>query len=87
VAPSWAMYVAPTHLIPSFALEMTHPKLLDGLNCEFKGEDNGRRSWVCSLAHNTSRVEGRDGASRWGLQRLTSKSIIHTDLHKKLVSA
>jgi hypothetical protein len=44
---------------------------------------------VCSLAHSTLRVEGHVGASRWGLGRLTSKSIIHTDLHKpnKLVSA
>jgi hypothetical protein len=37
---------------------------------------------VCSLAQNTSGVEGHVGALGWGLQRLTSKSIIHTDLHK-----
>jgi hypothetical protein len=51
-----------------------------------KGEGIG----VCSLARSTSGVEGRAGAPRWGLGRLKSKSIIHTDLHKpnnKLVSA
>ncbi len=42
------------------------------------------------VAHNISRVEGCVGASGWGLERLISKSIIHTDLHKPnntLVSA
>ncbi len=35
------------------------PKLLDELNCKSKGENNGKiRSWACSLAHNTLRVEG-----------------------------
>jgi hypothetical protein len=51
-----------------------------------EGEGVGARS----LARNTSRVEGRVGAPGWGLGRLTSKSIIHTDLHKpnnKWVSA
>jgi len=45
---------------------------------------------ACFLAHNTLGVEGRAKASGWGLERLTSKSNIHTDLHKpnnKLVSA
>jgi hypothetical protein len=44
---------------------------------------------ACFLARNTSKVEGRAGAPRLGLGRLTSKSIIHMDLHKlnnKLVS-
>jgi len=43
-----------------------------------------------SLARNTSKVEGCFGILRWGLERLISKSITHTDLHKpnnKLVSA
>jgi hypothetical protein len=43
-----------------------------------------------SLARNISGVEGLVGASRWGLGRLTSNSITHTDLHKpnnKLVNA
>jgi len=50
----------------------------------------GERIGVHSLAHNTSGVEGRAGALGWGLGRLTSKSITHTDLHKlnnKLVNA
>jgi hypothetical protein len=43
-----------------------------------EGEGVGARS----LARNISRVEGHVGALRWGLGRLTSKSIIHMDLHK-----
>jgi hypothetical protein len=42
-----------------------------------------------SMAHNTSRVEGHVRVLGWGLGRLTSKSITHTDLQKpnnKLVS-
>jgi hypothetical protein len=42
------------------------------------------------MARNTLRVEGRVGAPGWGLGRMTSKLIIHMDLHKpnnKLVSA
>ncbi len=35
-----------------------------------------------SLAHNISGVEGCVGALGWGLGKLISKSIIHTDLHK-----
>lgn len=43
-----------------------------------------------SLACNTWGVEGCVGAPKWGLGRLTSKSIIHINLHKpnnKLVNA
>jgi len=50
----------------------------------------GKGIGVHSLACSTLRVEGRVGAPRWGLGRLISKSIIHTDLHKpnhNLVSA
>ncbi len=50
----------------------------------------GEKVQACSLAYNTWRVEGRVGALRWGLGRLTTKSIIHKDLHKpnnKLVNA
>jgi len=41
-----------------------------------------------SLACSTSGVKGCVGASTWGLQRLTSNSITHMNLHKpnKLVS-
>jgi len=41
------------------------------------------------LARSILRVEGHVGAPRWGLRRLTSNSITHTNLHKpnnKLVS-
>jgi len=44
---------------------------------------------LCSLTYNTSGVEGRAGVLRWGLGRLTNKSITYMDLHKpnnKLVS-
>ncbi len=37
---------------------------------------------MCSLACSTSGVEGRAGASGWGLGRLINKSITHPDLHK-----
>jgi hypothetical protein len=50
----------------------------------------GKGVGVRSLAHNISRVKGRVGASGCGLGGMTSKSIIHTDLHKpnnKLVNA
>ncbi len=51
-----------------------------------EGEGVGARSLACS----TLGVEGHAGAPRWGLGRVTSKLIIHMDLHKpnnKLVSA
>ncbi len=44
---------------------------------------------ACSMAFNTSKVEAHVGAPRWGLGRLTKKSITHMDLYKpnnKLVS-
>jgi hypothetical protein len=48
-----------------------------------KVEDNKkRRSWGALLVCNISRVKGCVGALKWGLGRLTSKSIIHMDLHK-----
>jgi hypothetical protein len=50
-----------------------------------EGEGVGTRS----LAHNTSGVEVCVGTPRYGLGRLTSNSITHTNLHKpnKLVIA
>ncbi len=59
---------------------------------ESKGEDNKKikRVGACSLAHNTSRVEGHAKALRWGLRRLISKLFTHIDLYKpndKLVNA
>jgi hypothetical protein len=50
----------------------------------------GERVGECSLPHNISEVEWCARALRWGLRRLTSNSITHTDMHKpncKLVSA
>jgi hypothetical protein len=44
---------------------------------------------VCSFIRIISKVEGRVGALGWGLGKLTSKLITHTNLHKlnnKLVS-
>jgi hypothetical protein len=48
----------------------------------------GKVIGVPSLVHYILRVEGHTKALGWGLGRLTSKSIIHTDLQKpnKLVS-
>jgi hypothetical protein len=37
---------------------------------------------VCSLTCNISKVEGRAETLRWGLRQMTSKSIIHMNLHK-----
>jgi hypothetical protein len=50
----------------------------------------GLRVAVRSLACSISGLEGCAGALGWGLGRLTSGSIIHTNLHKsnnKLVNA
>jgi hypothetical protein len=71
------------------------PKLLDRLNYESKGENSGRRrNWgtLPSLQHygGGGGVEGRARVMGCGLRQVTSKSIIHTNLHKpnnKLVSA
>jgi hypothetical protein len=62
---------------------MTHLKLLDGFKYKSKGENNRRKkNWGALLADNTLEVERRVGASGWGLEIVTSKSIIHIDLHK-----
>jgi len=42
----------------------------------------GKGDEAHSMARNTLGVKGNARASRWGLGRLTSNSIIHTDLHK-----
>ncbi len=63
--------------------------------CESQSENNEKhKNKVCSFIHNTfgggGGVKGCAKASRWGLGRITSKSIIHIDLHKlnnKLVDA
>jgi hypothetical protein len=49
----------------------------------------GERVEAHSLACSTSKVERCAGTLRWGLKKLTNKSITHTDLHKlknKLIS-
>jgi hypothetical protein len=50
----------------------------------------GERVEARTLAHNILGVEGCVRVLGWGLGRLTSKSIIHMDLHKpnnKLIHA
>jgi hypothetical protein len=45
---------------------------------------------MCSLVRNTLGAEGHARAPGWGLGQVTSRSIIHMDLHKpnnKLISA
>jgi hypothetical protein len=42
----------------------------------------GKGVGVRSLARSISRAEGHVGAPRWGLGWMTSRSIIHTSLHK-----
>jgi hypothetical protein len=64
--------------------------LMDSIASPKMRTSEGEGIGVRSLVRNTSRVEGRAGASGWGLGRLISKSITHMDLHKpnnKLVSA
>jgi hypothetical protein len=66
-------------------------KLLDGLSCESKEEDNGRRkNWGALLGLSHFEGKGACWSSGMGLGRLTSKSLTHTNLHKpnnKLVNA
>jgi hypothetical protein len=59
----------------------TNPKVK-----KMKGKGVGARSLTRSILG----VEGRAATPGWGLGRVTSKSIIHTNLHKpnnKLVNA
>jgi hypothetical protein len=60
---------------------------IENMSLKMKTLEEGVR--VCSLTHNTSGVKGRDGTLGWGFKKMTSESIIHTNLHKlnnKLVS-
>jgi hypothetical protein len=56
---------------------LTHPQLLEGLKEESQVEDNGKKEGVgaCSLTHSIRGVEGRAGAPRLRLGRVTS--LIH----------
>jgi hypothetical protein len=78
-------------LQPIYYLTWRTPKLFDKLNYESKVKTTeGWKIGVRSLARNTLGVEGRVGAPKWKLGWMTSKLIIHTDLHKpnnKLVNA
>ncbi len=68
---------------------MTNPHSLKDSNVSLKVKTTEEGVGVRSLINNTSKVEERVGVSRWGLGKVTSKSIIHTDLNKsnnKLVS-
>jgi hypothetical protein len=50
----------------------------------------GQGVGALTLACSTLKVKGHVGALEWGLERVISKSITHTDLHKpnnKFVSA
>ncbi len=67
------------------------PKLFDTFKCEskmktLKGQGVGTRFLACNILG----VEGHAEALGWGLKKVTSKLIIHTNLHNlnnKLVSA
>jgi len=62
---------------------VTHPKLLDGLNYESKGENSERkRSW--GVLPDSQHFEGKRAcwSFRMGLGRLTSTSLTQTNMHK-----
>jgi hypothetical protein len=67
------------------------PKFLDGLNYEFEGENIiKKRSW--NALRNSQHFRDRGACWSFGMRlgRVTSKSIIHMDMHKlnnKLVTA
>jgi len=49
----------------------------------------GKKIGINFLTCSTSRVKGHARAPRWGLKRMISESIIHTNVHKpnnKLIS-
>jgi len=62
--------------------------LMDSIVSSKVKTTEGERVGALSLARSTLGVEGCVGVLGWGLGRLTSKSITHTNLHKpnKLVS-
>jgi hypothetical protein len=66
------------------------PHSLKDSNASPKVKTVDKRIGIRSVARNILGVEGRAETPRWGLGRVTSESIIHTDLHSpnnKLVSA
>jgi len=67
----------------------TPPHSLRDSNANSKMKTMKKKVGVHSLVYNTLGVKGCAKALGWGLRRMTSKSIIHMDLHKlnnKLVS-
>jgi len=56
--------------------------LMDSIASPKVKAKKGKGIGACFLVHNTLRVKGRVGALGWGLGKLTSKSIVHTNLHK-----
>jgi hypothetical protein len=71
-------------------LHDTPPHSLKDLNVSLKVKTTKKKVGVHSLACSTSGVEGHARALKWGLGRVTRRSIIHKDLHKpknKLVNA
>jgi hypothetical protein len=80
---------SPTCILPT-SNALTHGPTCRSTTSPKVKTTEGKRVRACSLTHNISRVEGHVGVPRWGLGQMTSKSIIHMDLHKpnnKLVSA
>ncbi len=66
------------------------PHSLKNSNASLKVKTTEKGIGVCSIVCNTSGIEGCARAPGWGLKRMTSESIIHTNLHKpnnKLVNA
>ncbi len=53
--------------------KVMHPKLLDGLNCESKGEDNGRRSCVMFPSLQHFRGKRACWSSKMGTRKIDKK--------------
>jgi hypothetical protein len=76
--------------VPHLNLNDTPPSSLMDSTTSPKVTTTGGGVKAHSLAHRTLEVKGRARALGWGLGRLTSKSIIHMDMHKpnnKFISA
>jgi len=73
------------------ATHLTHPQTpykTQNASSNVKTTEEGMG--IHSLARSILGVEGRAGALRWALGRVTSRSVIHMNLHKpnnKLVNA
>jgi hypothetical protein len=62
---------------------MHTPTLLERLKCEFKSENNGRKKiWGTLPSSQHFGGKGRVRALGRGLRRISSGSIIHTNLYK-----